>query len=230
MSDETENTEVEETPVDEAPAAEAEEAPADEAPAEEPVAEAGAEEAPAEEAPAEEPVAEAAADEAPAEEAPAEEPVAEAAAEEAPAEEAPAEAPKEKKKRAPRNPRPRRVRTTAAERAELRQKSAAARRRRRGETGGGEYVRTPAKEAELGTRRERRGVVTSDKMEQTITVRVDVLKAHPKYKKIMRRSMTLHAHDEKNEAKIGDTVRVVETRPLSKTKRWRLVEIVEVAK
>ncbi|MFM9124906.1 MAG: 30S ribosomal protein S17 [Actinomycetota bacterium] len=67
-------------------------------------------------------------------------------------------------------------------------------------------------------------------MEQTITVRVDVLKAHPKYKKIMRRSMTLHAHDERNEAKIGDTVRVVETRPLSKTKHWRLVGIVEVAK
>jgi small subunit ribosomal protein S17 len=172
-------------------------------------------------------------EEAPVEEAPAAE-AEEAPADEAPAEEAPAaeaeEAPKEKKKRPPRSPRPRRVRTTAAERSELRAKSAAARKRRRGEATGGAYVRTPAGDAELGTRRERRGVVTSDKMEQTITVRVDVLKAHPKYKKIMRRSMTLHAHDEKNEAKIGDTVRVVETRPLSKTKRWRLVEIVEVAK
>jgi small subunit ribosomal protein S17 len=129
-----------------------------------------------------------------------------------------------------RSNRPRRVRTTAEERSELRKKSAAARKRRRGETGGGEYVRTPAADAEQGTRRERRGVVTSNKGEKTITVRVDVLKAHPKYKKIMRRSMTLHAHDEQNAANIGDIVRVVETRPLSRTKRWRLVEIVEVAK
>ncbi|MGI9186309.1 MAG: 30S ribosomal protein S17 [Gaiellales bacterium] len=112
----------------------------------------------------------------------------------------------------------------------MRKKSAAARKRRRGESGGGEYVRTPAADNDQGTRRERRGVVTSNKGEKTITVRVDVLKAHPKYKKIMRRSMTLHAHDEQNAANIGDTVRVVETRPLSRTKRWRLVEIVEVAK
>ena len=206
MSDENETPDVEETPVEEA-------APV----------EAAAEETPVEEA-APEAAAEEAAPEAAAEEAPAEE----AAAEEAPAEEA---APvKEKKKRGPRSPRPRRVRTTAAERAELRKKSAEARKRRRGESKGGAYVRTPAEETEAGRRRERRGVVTSNKAEQTITVRVDVLKAHPKYKKIMRRSMTLHAHDEKNAANIGDTVRVVETRPLSRTKHWRLVEIVEVAK
>ena len=183
-----------------------------------PVEEAAPVEAAAEETPVEEAAPEAAAEEA----------APEAAAEEAPAEEA---APvKEKKKRGPRSPRPRRVRTTAAERAELRKKSAVARKRRRGESKGGAYVRTPAEETEAGRRRERRGVVTSNKAEQTITVRVDVLKAHPKYKKIMRRSMTLHAHDEQNAANIGDTVRVVETRPLSRTKRWRLVEIVEVAK
>ena len=219
MSDENETPDVEETPVTEA------EAVADEAPAEEAAPEAAAEEAAPEaaaeaEAPAE-PASEAAAEEAPAEEA-----APEAAAEP----EAEPEPVKEKKKRPPRSNRPRRVRTTAEERAELRKKSAAARKRRRGETGGGEYVRTPAADNEQGTRRERRGVVTSNKGEKTITVRVDVLKAHPKYKKIMRRSMTLHAHDEQNAANIGDTVRVVETRPLSRTKRWRLVEIVEVAK
>jgi len=116
------------------------------------------------------------------------------------------------------------------EQRERQRLQAEARKRRRGESKGGAYVRTPAEETEAGRRRERRGVVTSNKSEQTITVRVDVLKAHPKYKKIMRRSMTLHAHDEKNAANIGDTVRVVETRPLSRTKHWRLVEIVEVAK
>ena len=210
MSDENETPDVEETPVPEA------EAVADEAPAEEAAPEAAAEaEAPAE------PASEAAAEEAPAEEA-----AAEAAAEP----EAEPEPVKEKKKRPPRSNRPRRVRTTAEERSELRKKSAAARKRRRGASTGGEYVRTPAADAEQGTRRERRGVVTSNKGEKTITVRVDVLKAHPKYKKIMRRSMTLHAHDEQNAANIGDIVRVVETRPLSRTKRWRLVEIVEVAK
>jgi small subunit ribosomal protein S17 len=81
-----------------------------------------------------------------------------------------------------------------------------------------------------GRRKERRGVVVSDAMEKTVVVRVDVLKPHPKYKKMMRRSIRLHAHDEANAAKVGDTVRVVETRPLSATKRWRVAEIVEVAK
>jgi len=200
VSDENETPDVEETPVEDAPVEEA------------PVAEA--------EAPAEEAAPEAAAEETPAEE----------AAPEAAAEETASEPVQEKKKRSPRSPRPRRPRTTAAERAELRKKSAEARKRRRGESTGGEYVRTPTPDSEEGRRRERRGVVTSDKGEKTITVRVDVLKAHPKYKKILRRSMTLHAHDENNQAKAGDTVRVVETRPLSRTKRWRLVEIIEVAK
>jgi small subunit ribosomal protein S17 len=79
-------------------------------------------------------------------------------------------------------------------------------------------------------RKERRGVVVSDSMDKTVVVRVDVIKPHPKYKKMMRRSIRLHAHDERNEAHPGDIVRVVETRPLSKNKRWRVAEIVEVAK
>ena len=79
-------------------------------------------------------------------------------------------------------------------------------------------------------RKERRGVVVSDKMDKTVVVRVDILKPHPKYKKMMRRSIRLHAHDEAGSAKAGDTVRLVETRPLSRTKHWRVAEIVEVAK
>ena len=81
-----------------------------------------------------------------------------------------------------------------------------------------------------GVRKERRGVVVSDAMDKTVVVRVDVLKPHPKYKKTMRRSIRLHAHDQENTSKVGDVVRLVETRPLSKTKRWRVAEIVEVAK
>ena len=81
-----------------------------------------------------------------------------------------------------------------------------------------------------GARKERRGVVVSDAMDKTVVVRVDVLKPHPKYKKTMRRSIRLHAHDQENQSKVGDIVRIVETRPLSKTKRWRVAEIVEVAK
>ena len=67
-------------------------------------------------------------------------------------------------------------------------------------------------------------------MDKTIVVKVDTIKAHPKYKKVVRRSAKFHAHDEQNTAKVGDVVLIVETRPLSKTKRWRLAEVVEVAK
>jgi small subunit ribosomal protein S17 len=70
----------------------------------------------------------------------------------------------------------------------------------------------------------------SDKADKTIVVRIDVARRHRRYQKTIRTSSKLHAHDERNEAKVGDVVRVVECRPLSKTKRWRLVEIVEVAK
>ncbi len=94
----------------------------------------------------------------------------------------------------------------------------------------GPYTRTPKEDVDQGVRRERRGVVTSDKGDKTITVRVDVMKQHPKYKKIMRRSISLRVHDEANQAHVGDTVRVVEARPMSRTKRWRLIEVVEVAR
>ena len=83
---------------------------------------------------------------------------------------------------------------------------------------------------ERGQRKERRGVVVSSAMDKTIVVRVDSVKPHPRYKKVVRRSTKIHAHDERNVAAVGDVVRVVETRPLSKTKSWRLVEVVEAAR
>jgi small subunit ribosomal protein S17 len=83
---------------------------------------------------------------------------------------------------------------------------------------------------ERGRRKERRGVVVSDAMDKTVVVRVDIVKPHRKYHKMLRRSIKLHAHDEANSSKVGDVVRLVETRPLSRTKRWRVAEIVEVAK
>ena len=91
-------------------------------------------------------------------------------------------------------------------------------------------VRLEKPEHERGRRQERQGTVVSDAMEKTIVVRVDIVKAHPRYKKVVRRSTKFHAHDEESAAKVGDIVRIVETRPLSKTKRWRLAEVVEAAK
>jgi small subunit ribosomal protein S17 len=90
--------------------------------------------------------------------------------------------------------------------------------------------RPAPKPARIGRRQERQGLVVSDAMEKTIVVKVELVKAHPKYKKVVRRSVKFHAHDERGEAKVGDVVRIVETRPLSKTKHWRLAEIVEAAK
>jgi small subunit ribosomal protein S17 len=87
----------------------------------------------------------------------------------------------------------------------------------------------PAPERVPG-RKERRGVVVSDAMDKTIVVRIDVVQKHERYGKVVRRSSKLHAHDEHNTAGIGDLVRVVESRPLSATKRWRLLEILEKAK
>ena len=91
-------------------------------------------------------------------------------------------------------------------------------------------TRTPPSDEERGRRQERRGIVVSDKGDKTIVVKVDLIKAHPKYKKVVRRTVKFHAHDEANTAGVGDTVRIVETRPLSKQKRWRLAEIVEKAR
>jgi len=79
-------------------------------------------------------------------------------------------------------------------------------------------------------RKERRGVVVSDGMDKTIVVRIDVAQKHERYGKVVRRSSKLHVHDEQNAAGVGDLVRVVETRPLSASKRWRLLEILEKAK
>jgi small subunit ribosomal protein S17 len=91
-------------------------------------------------------------------------------------------------------------------------------------------VRQPKPDRERGRRQERRGVVVSSAMDKTIVVKVDVIKMHQRYKKVIRRSQKFHAHDEQNQANVGDVVRIVETRPLSKTKSWRLAEVVEAAK
>ncbi len=224
MADETENTEIEET-TDETQAEDAveETAPEVEEPAAEaePVAEVEAdpepdaeEPAPAEEEPAAEPMAAEAAEEpvAEAEEAvPAEEP---AVTEEAPAEVAAAvSGPKQKKKRLPRSERPKKTRpkrVPAAERKPI--------------------TRLPKPEQERGRRQERQGTVVSAASDKTIVVRVDTVKVHPRYKKVIKRSTRLHAHDEENQAKLGDVVRIIETRPLSRMKRWRLQEVVEAAK
>jgi small subunit ribosomal protein S17 len=202
MADEEKNETTEETPEVAA------DTPAAETPAEEATAEA---EAPAaEEAPAEAPAAEAATEE-PAAEAPAAE--APAAEPEADATPAPQSQPKKKRKRLPRSLRPQKTRPkreVATERKPI--------------------SREEKPEHDRGRRQERRGVVVSDAMDKTIVVKVESIRSHPKYKKVIRRSTKFHAHDEQNSAHVGDVVRIVETRPLSKTKHWRLAEIVEVAK
>lgn len=83
---------------------------------------------------------------------------------------------------------------------------------------------------ERKTRKSRIGLVTSDKGQKTITVAVERKVKHPIYGKFLKKTTKFHAHDENNECGIGDTVRIMETRPLSKTKRWRLVEVIEKAK
>jgi len=84
--------------------------------------------------------------------------------------------------------------------------------------------------ASVPGRKERRGVVVSAAMDKTIVVRIDTVRSHDKYRKVVRRSSKLHAHDEHNTAAVGDVVRLVETRPLSATKHWRLLEVLEKAK
>jgi small subunit ribosomal protein S17 len=91
-------------------------------------------------------------------------------------------------------------------------------------------TRLPKPESQRGRRQERRGVVVSSAMDKTIVVEVETTKVHQRYKKVIRRAKKFHAHDERNEANVGDVVRIVESRPLSKTKTWRLAEVVEVAK
>ena len=247
---ETDENVNEETPEGDAQAAEeapdqvAEEVVAPEEPAEEPTAEEVAEEsAPdepaAEETPAEEPAAE----EPPAEEAAAEEPAAKQPPAEEPAEPEEALTAKEARKRSRSlhsgDVQPQRsADERAQERAEIRRKKAVQRRayrqkqrERRPSEPRPEAPTAPVDHAaQQGRLKVRQGVVVSDKADKTITVRIDVARQHRMYKKIVRTSSTLHAHDEQNDAHVGDTVRVIESRPLSRSKRWRLVEVLERAR
>jgi small subunit ribosomal protein S17 len=120
----------------------------------------------------------------------------------------------------------------AAKRAEGRKRKAESRRKERAAAKAGKTAGTgtPPAEKDAVAAKMRQGIVVSNKGEKSITVRIDIARRHPTYEKVVRRSRTLHAHDERNEAGEGDIVRVVETRPLSKTKRWRLVEVLERAK
>jgi small subunit ribosomal protein S17 len=122
-----------------------------------------------------------------------------------------------------------------AERTAERQRKAAARRagrlrsRERSRARKSEVRETPPRERAPGKPKTRQGVVVSDRAEKTITVRIDTTRRHRRYEKIVRTSRTLHAHDEQGEAGVGDKVIVRESRPLSRTKRWRLVRVVEKA-
>ena len=89
---------------------------------------------------------------------------------------------------------------------------------------------TASMSEQRGLRKTREGVVVSDKMDKTIVVAIEDNVRHPLYKKIVKRTVRLKAHDENNECRVGDWIRVMETRPLSKDKRWRVVEIIEKAK
>ena len=125
----------------------------------------------------------------------------------------------------------------AQERAERRAQNAKARRnyrakqkKKRAERGGTPPAPPITKEHGPGRPKVRQGVVTSSKADKTISVRVDTARRHRMYKKIIRESTTLHAHDERNDAHEGDTVRIVESRPMSRSKRFRLVEVLERAR
>lgn len=193
-------------------------------------------EAPVEETPAEEAPEAAAEEAAPEAEAP--------ASDDAPAAEAPAEPdpldelPWKERRRILRSREPHEARPQqgpderAAAREERRKRKAAERRKERAAI---KDARTPGTGTEpadhsANAQKVRQGIVVSDKGDKSITVRIEIARRHRTYEKIVRRSRTLHAHDERNEAGEGDVVRVVETRPLSKTKRWRLVDVVEKAR
>jgi small subunit ribosomal protein S17 len=229
MADEEKNEQNEEQLEEQAQAEEpqAEETPAEEAPAEEaPVAEAAEEEAPKE-------------DEAPAGEADSdgsdEEP---AEAEDASSDEALEGLDWKARRRLERSRKPAEARPQqspeerAAARLEARKQAAKKRSayRTRSRTKHEAGTGTPPAERESAGRKTRQGRVVSSKPDKTITVAIEVARRHPQYEKIVRRSRTLHAHDAQNEAGEGDLVKVIETRPMSRTKRWRLVEILEKAK
>jgi small subunit ribosomal protein S17 len=219
----------------EAPATDAPEAEA--TPADAPEAEATPADAPEADVPADEPAAE--------------EPAAEAEASEAPAQEAAPGAPegqvspKERRRRA-RSKHDGQARPTPtpeerqADRLATRKSKAVRRRARRLQERAKAAERRAAAPAPEplapvhapveGRRRMRQGIVISDKAAKTITVRIDVARRHRRYEKIVRSSSTLHAHDENNDAHEGDVVRVIESRPLSRSKRWALVDVLERAR
>jgi small subunit ribosomal protein S17 len=136
------------------------------------------------------------------------------------------------KARKPRTPEERhadRVAERAQKAAARRVERTRAREKARAARAGTEPQTTPPREHGPGRQKTRQGVVVSDKADKTITVRIDITRRHRRYEKIVRVSNTLHAHDESNDAHIGDTVVVRECRPMSRLKRWRLVEVVERA-
>jgi small subunit ribosomal protein S17 len=140
--------------------------------------------------------------------------------------------PKEARKQARQRRTTARRPSTPEERATLRAAKAAARRRRRQQEKAKRTPAegTPAAEAHVGNPQERTGTVVSNRADKTITVKIEQVRRHRRYGKVMRSTVTMHAHDERNDANQGDLVRVVESRPLSRTKRWRLVEVLERAK
>jgi small subunit ribosomal protein S17 len=245
----TPNDPDEQAPEADAPAVDAPDARASEAATTDaPEADAPAEDAPA----AEQPAAEEPAAEEPAAEEPAvEEPAAEEGEAATAAAEAPARAPEDElspkeRRRAERSKHTGEARSqrTAEERhaerlAERRRKAARRRARRLQERTKAAERRAAAPAPEPlapvhapveGRRRVRQGIVVSDKAAKTITVRIDVARRHRRYEKIVRSSSTLHAHDENNDAHEGDVVRVIESRPLSRSKRWALVDVLERAR
>jgi len=195
-----------------------------------------AEEAPAtEEAPAAEPVAE----EAPAEEAPAEDAKPKATPKSGPTRREKMDAKRSERQAAAGRRKPRTPEERDAERRERRAALAKQRRayRQRTKTKKAEARKTAPAAEEMhapehgpGKAKVRQGVVVSDKGEKTITVAIAVVKRHKRYHKILRSTVKLYAHDERNDAHPGDTVRVQECRPMSRSKRWRLVDVVERAK
>jgi len=123
----------------------------------------------------------------------------------------------------------RRAKATRRSARRLQERAKRAAKRESGATAPAQEL-APVHAAVEGKRTVRQGIVVSDKADKTITVRIDFARRHRRYEKIVRSSSTLHAHDEANDAHEGDTVRVIESRPLSKNKRWKLVDVLERAR
>jgi len=123
----------------------------------------------------------------------------------------------------------RRAKATRRSARRLQERAKRAAKRESGATAPAQEL-APVHAAVEGKRTVRQGIVVSDKADKTITVRIDFARRHRRYEKIVRSSSTLHAHDEANDAHEGDTVRVIESRPLSKNKRWKLVDVLEWAR